>query len=55
MPNSRPSAVPVPVPPSFPQLLKLPRLPPGCATPPDEIVSFRGTVRTVELITNRKN
>jgi hypothetical protein len=49
--------VPRPRPTVIPAGLEATAPPPPAAAPPppDEIVSFRGTVRTVEVVTNRKN
>jgi pilus assembly protein CpaB len=47
VPRPRPNVIPAAVEP-------LPAAPPA-PPPPDEIVSFRGTVRTVEVVSNRKN
>ncbi|MCA3719322.1 MAG: Flp pilus assembly protein CpaB, partial [Brevundimonas sp.] len=54
--DQSPFRVPRPRPTVLPATLEAAAPPPPVAPPPpDEIVSFRGTVRTVELITNRKN
>jgi hypothetical protein len=52
-----PFRVPRPRPTVIPAGLEATAPPPPAAAPPppDEIVSFRGTVRTVEVVTNRKN
>lgn len=47
VPRPRPNVIPAAVEPA-------PAAPPA-PPPPDEIVSFRGTVRTVEVVSNRKN
>jgi pilus assembly protein CpaB len=47
VPRPRPNVIPAALEPA-------PAAPPA-PPPPDEIVSFRGTVRTVEVVSNRKN